>query len=65
MIRVKGDASNTRAMMDISSTGTFALAGLRDAASNTIGGGGVQGTLYLSFLALRRRGRTDFLENRG
>ncbi|MGL5018641.1 MAG: hypothetical protein ACRDBP_10925 [Luteolibacter sp.] len=50
LIRVKGDASNTRAMMDVSSTGTFALAGLRDAASNTIGGGGVQGMLYLSFL---------------
>lgn len=47
---VKGDDSNTRAMMDVSPTGIFATSGLRDADSNTIGGGAVQGSLYLSFV---------------
>ncbi len=48
--RVKGDASNTRAMMDVSAAGVFASAGLRDASSNTVGGGSVAGKVYVSFL---------------
>jgi hypothetical protein len=47
---VKGDGSNLEAFPDLSTTGAFAGASLYDAASGTVGGGNVSGTLYLSFL---------------
>jgi len=50
MITVKGDGSNLEGFPDLSTNGPFAVAGLFDSASGTIGGGNVNGTLYLSFL---------------
>jgi hypothetical protein len=47
---VKGDGSNLEGFPDLSTNGPFAVAGLLDSASGTIGGGSVSGTLYLSFL---------------
>lgn len=49
-IIVKGDGSNLQGLPDLSSSGPFAAAGFYDAASGTIGGGNVSGTLYLRFL---------------
>ncbi len=49
-LQVKGDASNTRVSLDVSAGGPFDLAGLRDAASSTIGGGSIYRRLYCSFL---------------
>jgi alpha-glucosidase (family GH31 glycosyl hydrolase) len=50
MVTVKGDGSNLEGVPDLSAGGPFAVAGLLDAASGTIGGGSVSGTLYLRFL---------------
>lgn len=47
-ITVKGDGSNLQGLPDLS--GAFASVGLYDAASGTVGGGSVGGTLYLRFL---------------
>jgi hypothetical protein len=49
-ISVKGDGSNLQGSPDLSGAGPFASAGLYDAASGTIGGGNVGGTLYVRFL---------------
>lgn len=49
-VAVKGDGSNLKGVPDLSADGPFAAAGLLDAASGTIGGGNVSGTLYVSFL---------------
>ena len=49
-VTVKGDGSNLEGFPDVSARGPFAVAGLLDDASGTIGGGNVSGTLYLSFL---------------
>ncbi|MGC3958363.1 MAG: glycoside hydrolase family 31 protein [Verrucomicrobiota bacterium] len=46
----KGDGSNLRGLPDLSASGPFAVAGLLDTASGTIGGGRVGGSLYLRFL---------------
>ncbi len=49
-LQVKGDGSNTRVSLDVSAGGPFDLAGLRGAASSTIGGGSIYRRLYCSFL---------------
>ena len=49
-VTVKGDGSNVGAVPDLSASGPFAGVGLVDSASGTIGGGSVNGTLYLRFL---------------
>ena len=49
-VTVKGDGSNLRGIPDLSASGPFAAVGLVDAASGTVGGGAVGGSLYLSFL---------------
>jgi Glycosyl hydrolases family 31/PA14 domain/Domain of unknown function (DUF5110) len=49
-ITVKGDGSNLQGLPDLSVSGAFASAALCDAASGTIGGGNVGGTLYVRFL---------------
>ncbi|HXI72846.1 MAG TPA: TIM-barrel domain-containing protein [Verrucomicrobiae bacterium] len=50
LVTVKGDGSNLQGVPDLSTGGSFAAAGLLDAASGTIGGGNVAGSLYISFL---------------
>lgn len=50
MVTMKGDGSNLEGFPDLSADSPFAVAGLYDAASDTIGGGNVSGTLYISFL---------------
>ncbi|MEI9864803.1 MAG: hypothetical protein WDN00_09665 [Limisphaerales bacterium] len=50
MATVKGDGSDLEAFPDLSSNGPFGAAGLLDPGSGTIGGGNVNGSLYLSFL---------------
>ena len=47
---VLGDGSNVQGVPDLSTNSMFAAAGLLDAASGTIGGGSVSGSIYLSFL---------------
>jgi hypothetical protein len=47
---VKGDGSDLEGLPDLSTNGPFAAAGLLDPGSGTIGGGNINGTLYLSFL---------------
>jgi hypothetical protein len=50
MATVKGDGSDLEGFPDLSSTGLFSAAGLVDSGSETIGGGNVTGSVYLSFL---------------
>jgi hypothetical protein len=50
MATVKGDGSDLEGLPDLSTNGLFAAAGLLDTDSGTIGGGNVNGSLYLSFL---------------
>ena len=47
---VKGDGSDLEAYPDLSASGPFAVAGLLDSATDTVGAGVVSGSLYLSFL---------------
>lgn len=49
-ITVKGDGSNLRGQLNVSASGPFAVAGLRDDQDGLIGGDTVSGSLYLSFL---------------
>lgn len=49
-VTVKGDGSNLEGVPDLTTNGLFAAAGLLDPVSGTVGGGGVNGNLYLSFL---------------
>src|ERR1039458_4319201 len=49
-VTVKGDNSNLRGLLDLSSTGPFAAVGLVDPVSGTIGGGSISNVLYISFL---------------
>jgi alpha-glucosidase (family GH31 glycosyl hydrolase) len=49
-ITVKGNGSNLKGVPDLSSNGLLAAAGLVDVEGQTVGGGSVSGTLYLSCL---------------
>jgi len=49
-VTVKGDGCNVQGVPDLSTNGLFAMAGLLDPVSGTIGGGSVSGALFISFL---------------